>query len=287
MTPPRSSADRHEGPERRALHQLQHDHPEIAKAVTLELELLETVRRVQGRVPLPRLTADAVALAEHAQSGQPVFGFTDVPLEWTDVRLTLRQCTDILARHEVIADDAQDYCLNLAREAEGLPAVVASWFAESAAPSARSWLHAPAVPRPDGADQVLLLALRPYLGRCADWWTAVGGDLRWPHRHCPSCGGEPDLGALATDGGRALCCGRCTTRWRAADDGCPYCGVQDPTQHTTFTTPDGRYGLTACDVCQRYLKWFDERRGGRALMPRLDAVATLGLDAAAVRRGYC
>jgi formate dehydrogenase maturation protein FdhE len=42
----------------------------------------------------------------------------------------------------------------------------------------------------------------------------------------------------------------------------------------------------ACDVCHRYLKAYDGRRASRPVMPIVDAVATLPLDAAAMQRGY-
>ena len=48
----------------------------------------------------------------------------------------------------------------------------------------------------------------------------------------------------------------------------------------------GRYRLYACDVCQRYLKAYDARRASRPLMPAVDSVATLPLDAAAMQKGY-
>jgi len=42
----------------------------------------------------------------------------------------------------------------------------------------------------------------------------------------------------------------------------------------------------ACDECRRYLKAYDGRRASRPVMPMVDAVATLPLDAAAIQRGY-
>jgi formate dehydrogenase maturation protein FdhE len=42
----------------------------------------------------------------------------------------------------------------------------------------------------------------------------------------------------------------------------------------------------ACDVCRRYLKAYDARRATRPVMPIVDGVATLPLDAAAIQRGY-
>jgi formate dehydrogenase maturation protein FdhE len=55
---------------------------------------------------------------------------------------------------------------------------------------------------------------------------------------------------------------------------------------TSFASRDGQYRLSACDICERYLKAFDARKASRPVMPAVDSVATLPLDAAAMQRGY-
>jgi formate dehydrogenase maturation protein FdhE len=55
---------------------------------------------------------------------------------------------------------------------------------------------------------------------------------------------------------------------------------------TSFASRDGQYRLNACDACDRYLKAYDARRASRPVMPVVDAVATLPLDAAAMQKGY-
>ena len=44
--------------------------------------------------------------------------------------------------------------------------------------------------------------------------------------------------------------------------------------------------MYACDVCTRYVKAYDGRRATRPVMPIVDSIATLPLDAAAIQRGY-
>ena len=39
-------------------------------------------------------------------------------------------------------------------------------------------------------------------------------------------------------------------------------------------------------MCQRYIKAFDARQASRPVLPVVDAVATLPLDAAAMQKGY-
>jgi formate dehydrogenase maturation protein FdhE len=60
----------------------------------------------------------------------------------------------------------------------------------------------------------------------------------------------------------------------------------DRSRITSFATPDGQYRVYACDACQRYLKAYDGRRASRPVMPAVDSIATLPLDAAAMQRGY-
>ena len=55
---------------------------------------------------------------------------------------------------------------------------------------------------------------------------------------------------------------------------------------TSLASRDGRYRLSCCDSCMRYIKAYDARRAGRPVLPVVDSIATLPLDAAAMQRGY-
>jgi formate dehydrogenase maturation protein FdhE len=59
-----------------------------------------------------------------------------------------------------------------------------------------------------------------------------------------------------------------------------------PREDHVLRHADGLYRLNGCDVCQRYIKAFDGRNATRQVMPVVDTLATLPLDAAAVQRGY-
>jgi FdhE protein len=85
---------------------------------------------------------------------------------------------------------------------------------------------------------------------------------------------------------RHLICSRCTLRWKYETLTCPFCHNGDRSRITSFATPDGQYRVYACDACRRYLKAYDGRRANRPVMPMVDSVATLPLDAAAMQRGY-
>ena len=98
--------------------------------------------------------------------------------------------------------------------------------------------------------------------------------------------GEPDFACITSNGDRLLICGRCQTRWPTEQYACPFCGENDKLRITSFATPDGTYRVTACQSCLRYLKTLDGRRAGRQVMPAVDAIATLPLDAVVMQRGF-
>jgi len=139
---------------------------------------------------------------------------------------------------------------------------------------------------PAGLDQVLVLAIRPFLARCAEALARqidLGG---WTHGHCPICGWEADFAVITPGADRRLFCRRCVAQWAFAPLTCPFCANDDRALITSFATRDGRYRVYACDVCRRYLKAYDARNARRPVMVAVDTIATLPLDAAAMQRGY-
>src|SRR5579871_6072142 len=84
------------------LKQLKTVQPEFASAVEMQLALVEMHRRVQSRVPLPWIQVDADWLQKQLAAGRPLVRFRDIPIEWTDFRLTFRQTADILHRHDAL-----------------------------------------------------------------------------------------------------------------------------------------------------------------------------------------
>ncbi len=268
------------------LKQLKASHPELAEAVDMQLALLEVQRRVQSRVPLPRLQPDPAWLAEQRRGGRPAVRFGDIPLDWSDFRLTLRQTADILHRFQHIDRADHEQLLALTREGNALEPLVANWYdatsgVEPAPPPAR-------LPQgmPEPLDMLLVLSMRPFLARCAEALRQRSDLVDWPHGHCPVCGWEPDFAVVLPTGERRLICGRCTAQWTYGAHTCPYCANDDRSLLTSFTTRDGRYRVYACDVCRRYLKAFDARGSARPVLVSVDSIATLPLDAAAQQRGY-
>jgi hypothetical protein len=226
-------------------------------------------------------------LKRQHEAGKPLLRFEDIPLDWTDFRLVFRQTADVLKRFDAL--DAADYhaIQSMSRDGHALEPAAVRWFNTSAAPERLD--NGPSasdgVSR-DALDQVLALAMRPFLERCAEVVQQRADFSTWSHAHCPLCGGEPELAVLVTGGDRILVCGRCTGRWRFDGVACPFCRNDDRSQLPSFSSRDGMYRLYACDVCRRYIKAYDARQGGRPVMLSVDSVATLPLDAAAMQRGY-
>ena len=283
-TPP----GRSETPETAELRALKERQPELGDAVDLHLELLEVQRRIQGRIPLPSFELNATIFARHQADATPLLRFEDIPLELSDLRFVVRQMADILRRFGALEEDDYLKAQALGRDAS-LTAVLGDWYR---APAQR---HAAAVgpgaaeaaSHDTGAlDQLFTVALRPFLSRCAEVVQQRPELSGWPHAHCAVCGGEPDLAVITPAAERHLICGRCGLRWKFEPLTCPYCRNSDRSQITSFATPDGLYRVYACDVCTRYLKAYDARRAARPVMPVMDSVATLPLDAAAMQRGY-
>lgn len=286
VRPPRSET--REVVELRALKERQ---PDLADAVDMHLELLEHQRRIQSRIPLPWFELNSTSVARHQAEGRPIVRFEDIPLELTDLRLLVRQTADALRRHGALDDADYEQVQTVGRDLK-LLALAGDWYRRTAErhvaePAAVGAISSDAVP-PSGTgmlDQVLAIAMRPFLSRCAE--VLQRADLSaWTHGHCPLCGGEPDLAVITPAAERHLICGRCSLHWNFESLTCPFCNNNDRSHITSFATTDGLYRVYACDICHRYLKCYDGRRAARPVMPVVDSVATLPLDAAAIQRGY-
>jgi len=263
------------------LKELRTAHPELATAIDLQLELVEVQRRIQSRVPLPWIQQDPAWLASQQRAGRPVVRFEDIPIEWTDFRLALRQTADALKRFDALESSDYQDILALHREGNALEPLVTRWYLATSGVQGGRTAHDVA----PGVEQALVLAFRPFLARCAEA-LAQRDFSAWRHNHCPYCGWEPDFGVITPSGERRLVCGRCLAQWAFDSIACPYCTNTEKARITSFATRDGRYRVAACDVCRRYLKAYDSRNAARPLMIAVDSIATLPLDAAAMQKGY-
>lgn len=216
----------------------------------------------------------AEEIATRLSSGQPLLTFDRLPIDWNEARLLFRQITDILRRHEAV-DAAAMARLHDVGRSPNLPELACQWFDRGTSDPSIEML-----------DEVLAWAMRPFLVRSADVLQQRGAFGAWKRGVCPVCGGEPDFACITSTSERLLVCGRCQTRWPTEPIACPFCGESDKKMITSFATPDGTYRVTACQSCRRYIKTLDGRRAGRAVMPALDSIATLPLDAVVMQKGF-
>lgn len=278
MTEPQS-AQRPESREVVELRRLKAEQPDLASAVDLQIELLQVQKRVLSRVPLPSIRLDTDYLNSLLASG-PILQFEHLPIEWSDVRFLLRATAVAMRNHEALDDVDVRRIDALCRDASRLPAILRSWY-DSVRPGGSR-----IDPDAAGLETVLQQAMRPVLMRCADAIQAKTDLAGWTHHICPLCAGEPDFAVITPAAERLLVCGRCAARWRFDQMACPFCLNDERAKITSLASRDGRYRLSCCDSCHRYIKAFDARRASRQVMPAVDGIATLPLDAAAIQRGY-
>ena len=247
--------------------------PELAAAAELHAELVTTVRRVESRITTPSLDVPVELLKTRLTRGGPLASFGEFPIDWSEVRLLVRQVTDVLRRMDVV-DQASAARLHATGREPALPERARIWY--------EAPLH-PEAPAEEDTDpmwpEVLQWALKPFLIRTADVLARQVPLDGWRRGRCPVCAAEPEFGAITPSGEHLLLCARCHARW-PFDGGCPYCSNTDISQLRTLTTADRVYRVTQCLKCDRYLKLLDSHVAGRPLLPFYDPVATLPLDAA-------
>ena len=273
------------------LRSIKESHPELSGAIDMHIELLELQRRMQGRVGLPSFELSEDAVRRHNGTGEPLLRFQDIRIESSDLRLLVRQIADVLRRHGALEEADYQRIQTLGRDMNLLEAADRWYSAGAHRHSVAAIGVAPLEPAAreasdEALDQVMTLAMRPWMTRCADVLQQRPELSFWTHPYCALCGAEPDFSVITPAAERHLICARCALRWKFEPLTCPYCRNSDRSRITSFATPDGQYRVYACDQCRRYLKAYDARRATRPVMPVVDGVATLPLDAYAMQRGY-
>lgn len=159
----------------------------------------------------------------------------------------------------------------------------------------------------------------PVLEALGDRMGAVRTEPR-DDRHCPVCGGLPQLSYIAAPveslaaGPRSLVCARCATCWAYPRLACAACGEQDTSKLTVLAeegtaelnlsgstvrglrgrsrSEDAALGprfphmrIDACTTCSRYLLSIDLGRDPRAV-PLVDELAAIPLDLYAADSGF-
>ena len=112
-------------------------------------------------------------------------------------------------------------------------------------------------------------------------------------RHCPRCGGLPQVAVFPETGEslltaqRTLVCSRCAGEWVMSRMTCASCGETSGAKMPILSDVDlfPHLRIDACEICRRYLITVDLRKDARAV-PIVDELAALPLDLVAAERGY-
>ncbi|HXM54308.1 MAG TPA: formate dehydrogenase accessory protein FdhE [Candidatus Dormibacteraeota bacterium] len=111
-------------------------------------------------------------------------------------------------------------------------------------------------------------------------------------RHCPRCGGPPQVAFFALSGEelvtgpRHLLCARCAAGWTYPRMVCAGCGEATSNKLPVYSDSEQlpHIRIDACETCQRYVLGVDMRRDATAV-PVVDELAALPLDLYAKERG--
>jgi formate dehydrogenase accessory protein FdhE len=144
----------------------------------------------------------------------------------------------------------------------------------------------------NGTDTFLARAsASPVLEALPDLAATLGSDF--DDRHCPRCGGLPQLAVFGETGEalltspRKLVCSRCANEWVLSRMVCASCGETSGAKMPILSDVDlfPHLRIDACEICRRYLITVDQRKDPRAV-PIVDELAALPLDLVAAERGY-
>ena len=121
---------------------------------------------------------------------------------------------------------------------------------------------------------------------------AATGRQAADERHCPGCGGAPQLSYFGVSGEvlvtapRYLQCSRCSQSWVFPRLVCAACGETDSALLNVLADTDRLPGVRvdACDTCRTYLLTIDLPKDPAAV-PLVDEMAALPLDLHARERG--
>ena len=138
---------------------------------------------------------------------------------------------------------------------------------------------------------------KAYLQPYAHWLAEIDSrpfarEFSGDERHCPFCGGNPQVSFLqnkettAESGNRDLICATCLSSWSFRRIVCANCGEERPEKLSYFQSPEfDHVRIEACDTCKYYIKGVDLTRLGFAV-PLVDEIAAAPLDLWAREHGY-
>ncbi|UCD86853.1 MAG: formate dehydrogenase accessory protein FdhE [Desulfobacterales bacterium] len=111
----------------------------------------------------------------------------------------------------------------------------------------------------------------------------------WWRSYCPICGSKPVMAELiGRERKKFLICSCCGYEWRFMRTKCPFCENDERRKFKYFfTEKEGRaYRVETCQKCKKYIKTVDTEETDEEVIPAVEDIGTLYLDAIAREEGY-
>ena len=152
------------------------------------------------------------------------------------------------------------------------------------------WLRGDTLPAADRflarASTAPLLEAFPELARAT-------GSAAKDARHCPNCGGPPQLSFIGlseealVSAPRRLLCSRCAGTWTFPRMVCAGCGNEETARMPIYSDHErfAHLRIDACEVCRGYLVTVDLPKDPKAV-PAIDELVALPLDLYAREQGF-
>ena len=223
MRPDQPRPARPAPPDIAELRALRTAHPELAPAIDLQIELVESAAPPAGARADARRAADGIG-GRRASLGRTTAARAarrSRSIGRTSASRSGRSA-DILRRHESLDADDHARIVALAREATTIDeADSRPGTTESSVPPGQREAGSARQNLPAALDQVL------HTGHSAVSWHApstspvkASSCEAWHQPWCPFCGAEAEFAILTAEGARLLTCGRCEGRWPWDEVGC-------------------------------------------------------------------
>ena len=210
---------------------------------------------------------------------------------WTEVTAGLTPEAETLA--ELASSRVMPSVLEAAVTAAPAPvreAVLACFHESRPAQLVSRWLRGETLPP---AERFLARAsAAPLLERSEELARASGVEPV-DSRHCPTCGGPPQLSFFGlseealVSAPRQLLCSRCAATWTYPRMVCAGCGNEDTSKLPIYSDAAqfGHLRVDACEVCRCYLVTVEMPKQPSAV-PAIDELTALPLDLYARERGF-
>lgn len=269
----------------RRLQEWEQREGQLPRFIQLYRELLQIQSEAKSRITVVTPSFAGAPLRDRLREGVPLLSFEDFCPDWDQVQTIFEEVAVWAAKDSQDPSGESERLRNIGRDRSLLMKVARAWYVGhsltdlAAAQSIDEQLLASAI----------AAVLKPFLFAYSRLLLPKVDQELWRCKHCPICGGKPDLAYLDKErGARWLLCSRCDTEWLFLRLECPYCGTQNQDDLTYFTDDEELYlyRLYVCEQCHTYIKAIDLRRAQSEVLLPLERMMTLDMDRQGQEKGY-